>query len=167
MSNLHKAVFFDRDGVLNEERKDYVKIRSELKIFPNIIDPIIKLKEAGFIIVVITNQSAINRGLTTHQNISEIHSTIQSFLNENGTQIDSFYYCPHKPDEYCQCRKPNPGLILRAVEELKINLQKSWMIGDSETDVQAAIKAGCKYFKINSNHELQGIVEKILDQDTK
>ena len=162
---MNKAVFFDRDGVLNKERKDYVKTVFELEIFPNIVEPIKKLSDEGFLIVVITNQSAVNRGITTHQNISAIHMTIQKFLQKNGTKIDSFYYCPHKPDENCKCRKPHPGLILRAVDEFKINLQKSWMIGDNDTDIQAAINSGCKYFKINSNHELPQIVKKILDQD--
>ena len=91
----------------------------------------------------------------------------QKFLKKNGTQIDRFYYCPHKPDENCKCRKPNPGLLLKAANDLNINLQTSWMIGDSDTDVQAAITAGCKYFKINSNHELPDIVKKILDNSIK
>lgn len=165
MTNLRKAVFFDRDGVINKERKDYVKTVSELEIFPNIVISIKKLIKMGFLIVVITNQSAINRGFTTHQDVFDIHSRIQEFLQKNDTRIDNFYYCPHKPDEHCDCRKPNPGLILRAACELKIDLQKSWMIGDNETDVEAAIKSGCKYFKINSNDELPFIVDKILDED--
>ncbi len=167
MTNLHKAIFFDRDGVINKERKDYVKTVAELEIFPNIVIPIQKLIKMGFLIVVITNQSAINRGFTTHQDVSDIHSRIQQFLEKNDARIDNFYYCPHKPDENCDCRKPNPGLILRAASELKIDLQKSWMIGDNETDVEAAVKAGCKYFKINSNDELPIIVDKILDEDIK
>lgn len=163
MANLNKAVFFDRDGVINKERKDYVKTISELEIFSGIIEPIKKLKGAGFNIIVITNQSAINRGLTTHQKVSEIHSAIQEFLKKNGTQIDSFYYCPHKPDENCLCRKPKPGLILRAADEMQINLKSSWMIGDSDTDIQAALAAGCKYLKINSNYELQDAIQEILN----
>ncbi len=163
MTNLNKAVFFDRDGVLNKERKDYVKIPSELEIFSGIVEPIKKLKEADFIIVVITNQSAINRRLTTHKNISDIHSTIQKFLQKNGTQIDHFYYCPHKPDDYCQCRKPKPGMFFKAAEDLQLNLQLSWMIGNSDTDIQAANAAGCKSFKISSNHELQDCIQKILN----
>ncbi len=167
MTNLHKAIFFDRDGVINKERKDYVKTVAELEIFPNIVIPIKKLIKMGFLIVVITNQSAINRGFTTHHDVFDIHSRIQQFLQKNDARIDNFYYCPHKPDEHCDCRKPNPGLILRAVSELKIDLQKSWMIGDNETDVEAAVKAGCKYYKINSNDELPVIVDKILDEDIK
>jgi histidinol-phosphate phosphatase family protein len=163
MINFKKAVFFDRDGVINKERTDYVKNTLELEIFPNIIEPIKKLKGFGFSIIVITNQSAINRGLTTHQKVLEIHSTIQEFLKKNGTHIDRFYYCPHKPDENCQCRKPNPGLFLRAADELQLNLKLSWMIGDSDTDIQAALAAGCKSLKISSNYELQDAVQEILN----
>lgn len=163
MTNSHKAVFFDRDGVINKEKKDYVKTTYELEIFPNIIESIKKLREAGFIIVVITNQSAINRGLTTHQQVLEIHSTIQRFLKKNGTQIDRFYYCPHRPDENCECRKPKPGLILKASKELQLNLKSSWMIGDCDSDIQAASAAGCTPLKINSIHQLQDAIQEILN----
>lgn len=165
MANLRKAIFFDRDGVLNKEKKDYVKTISELEIFPSIVEPIKKFNKKGFLIVVITNQSAINRGLTTEQNVSDIHAQIQEFLKKNGAHIDSFYYCPHKPDESCMCRKPKPGLILKAANDLKINLKTSWLIGDNETDIQAATAAGCKSFKINSSSELEDITQKILDLD--
>jgi D-glycero-D-manno-heptose 1,7-bisphosphate phosphatase len=112
---------------------------------------------------VLTNQSAINRGLTTHEKVNKIHRTIQDFLIENGTSIDSFYYCPHRPDENCDCRKPKPGLFLKAADELKIDLKSSWMIGDRDTDVEAATAAGCKSMKINSNDELDDAVQDILN----
>jgi len=163
MNEKKQAVFFDRDGVLNKEKKDYVKTVSELEIFPNIVEPIKKLKNAGFIIVVISNQSAINRGFTTHHNVSAIHSTIQKFLKKNGTQIDHFFYCPHKPDENCKCRKPKPGMLLKAAKVLQLNLHQSWMIGDNDTDIEAAKAAGCKFFKIKSSNELSDIIQKILN----
>ena len=153
MDNSKRAVFFDRDGVINKERTDYVKTVNELDIFSNIIDSIKRLKNSGFVVIVLTNQSAINRGLTTHEKVNKIHKTIQDFLIENGTFIDSFYYCPHRPDKNCDCRKPKPGLFLKAADELKIDLKSSWMIGDRDTDVEAATAAGCKSMKINSNDE--------------
>ena len=162
---MNKAIFLDRDGVLNKERKDYVKTIQEIELFPNIEKCISKIRNNSFLVIVITNQSAINRGLISNENVHEIHNFIQNYLKKFDTSIDAFYYCPHRPDENCKCRKPHPGLILRAVDEFKINLQKSWMIGDNDTDIQAAINSGCKYFKINSNHELPQIVKKILDQD--
>ena len=163
MVNFKKAVFFDRDGVINKERKNYVKTIEELEIFPNIIEPIKKLKNSGFVIIVVTNQSAINRGLITHKKVEEIHSTIQEYLKKYGTKIDSFYYCPHRPDENCQCRKPKPGLLFKAADELQLNLQSSWLIGDNDTDTQAAITAGCRAIRIDSNNDLQHAVQQILN----
>jgi len=163
MNNFKKAVFFDRDGVLNKEKKNYVKTIEELEIFPNIIEPIKKLTNYGFVIIVITNQSAINRGFTTHKNVDEIHLILQNYLKQNGTKIDGFYYCPHIPDENCICRKPKPGLFFKAADEFKLNLELSWMIGDNDTDIQAAISAGCKAIKISTNNDLQHSVEQILN----
>ena len=95
----------------------------------------------GFLIIVITNQSVINRQIITIKELEEIHSTIQKFLMKSNTSIDKFYFCPHRPDENCDCRKPKPGLILQAINEFSIDVSKSWMIGDSKTDIQAGEKA--------------------------
>ena len=86
-----------------------------------------------------------------------------SFLMSNATLIDGFYYCPHRPDENCVCRKPKPGLILKAAKEWKIDLESSWMIGDSDSDMRAAHAAGCKSFKIKDNTELDSIITRILN----
>ena len=163
MSELHKAVFFDRDGVINKERTDYVKTTAELEILPNVAESVRLLKDAGFLVVVITNQSAVNRGLTNHNNIKEIHSTIQKYLKRNGTYIDGFYYCPHRPDENCDCRKPKPGLLLEAARELKIDLKSSWMIGDKKSDLQSARLAGCKAIVISEDMGLATAVQNILN----
>jgi len=163
MNNFKKCIFFDRDGVLNKEKKNYVKNIGELEIFPNISESIKKLKDHGFVIIVITNQSGINRGFTTHENVDQIHLTLQNHLKQNGTKIDRFYYCPHRPDENCNCRKPKPGLFFKASDEFKLNLKLCWMIGDSDTDIQAAITAGCKAIKITTNNDLQQSVQQILN----
>lgn len=165
MNNLCKAVFLDRDGVINKERSDYVKTVDELVILNDIASPIKKLRENGFLIVIITNQSAINRGLTTHQHVENIHSTIQRYLKKNGTQIDAFYYCPHRPDEYCDCRKPKPGLLNKAINDLKIDIKSSWMIGDRDSDIEAARVTGCKSIKITSNSGLNSAVQSILNSN--
>ena len=163
MNNFNKAVFFDRDGVINKERKNYVKTIEELEIFPNIVESIKKLRNFGFVIIVVTNQSAINRGLVTHNKVEEIHSTIQEYLKQHGTKVDRFYYCPHKPDENCECRKPKPGLLFKAADELQLNLQSSWLIGDNDTDIQAATTAGCRAIRINTNNDLPHTVQQILN----
>ena len=98
---MKKVVFLDRDGVINKNRKNYVKNVDELEIFPEIGNLIKRLKNNGFLIIVITNQSAINRGLTTHNKINEIHNEIQKYLEQFMTSIDYFYYCPHTPEEKC------------------------------------------------------------------
>jgi len=162
MNKSHKAVFLDRDGVINKERSDYVKTVKELIIL-DVANPIKKLKDNGFLVVVISNQSAINRGLTTHQNVEQIHSAIQEYLKKHGTQIDAFYFCPHRPDENCNCRKPKPGLFDKATTELQIDLSSSWMIGDRDSDIEAAKAIGCKTIKITRDSGLNAAVQSILN----
>lgn len=165
MNDLCKAIFLDRDGVINKERSDYVKTVEELEILGDIANPIKKLRDNGFLVVVITNQSAVNRGLTTHQNVENIHSAIQEYLKKKGTQIDAFYYCPHRPDENCNCRKPKLGLLKKATSELKIDLKSSWMIGDRDSDMEAAQLVGCKSIKITNNLGLSSAVQSILNSN--
>ena len=162
MSKL-KTVFVDRDGVINQERSDYVKSISELEIYPNVAKNIKLLKDAGFLVVVITNQSAVNRGIVTPEMINQIHNSIQVHLKKYGTFLDGFYYCPHTPNENCNCRKPKSGLLEKAILELNIDLNSSWMIGDSDSDIEAADSIGCKAIKINDNFSLDNAVEKILN----
>ena len=161
--NKLKTVFVDRDGVINQERSDYVKSISELEIYPNVAKNIKLLKDAGFLVIVITNQSAVNRGIITHEIVSQIHNSIQDHLKKYGTFLDGFYYCPHTPNENCNCRKPKPGLLQQAILELNIDLNSSWMIGDSDSDIEAADSVGCKAIKINDNFSLDNAVEKILN----
>ena len=164
--NKLKTVFLDRDGVINKERSDYIKSISELEIFPNVAKNIELLKNAGFLVVVITNQSAINRGLITHEMVHKIHGSIQNHLKKNGTYVDGFFYCPHKPDENCNCRKPKPGLLHQAILELNIDPKSSWMIGDNNSDIDAATSIGCKAIKLSKNFSLGKAVSKILDSRT-
>ena len=158
-----KTVFVDRDGVINQERSDYVKSISELEIYPNVSKNIKLLKDAGFLVIVITNQSAVNRGIITHEMINQIHNSIQDHLKKHGTFLDGFYYCPHIPNENCNCRKPKPGLFQQAILELNIDLNSSWMIGDSDSDIEAADSIGCKAIKISDNFSLDNAVQKILN----
>ena len=160
--NKSKSIFLDRDGVLNKNKDDYVKNISELEIFPYILEPIKKLQSAGFKIIVITNQSAINRGLITKKHLNEIHEKIQSFLIQHNTKIDYFYYCPHTPTENCYCRKPKTGLLLKAIDDFSIDVNNSWFVGDRDSDIQAGQSVGCKTFKIHDNITLENAVDLIL-----
>jgi histidinol-phosphate phosphatase family protein len=159
---MNKSIFLDRDGVLNKNKDDYVKNVSELEIFPFILEPIKKLQSAGFKIIVITNQSAINRGLITKKHLNEIHEKIQSFLIQHNTKIDYFYYCPHTPTENCYCRKPKTGLLLKAIDDFSIDVNNSWFVGDRDSDIQAGQSVGCKTFKIHDNITLENAVDLIL-----
>jgi len=160
--NKSKSVFLDRDGVLNKNKDDYVKHISELEIFPFISESIKKLQSVGFKIIVITNQSAINRGLMTEKHLNEIHERIQSFLIQHNTKIDYFYYCPHTPTENCSCRKPKTGLLLKAIDDFSIDVNNSWFIGDRDSDIQAGESVGCKTLKIQNNFNLEKAVNLIL-----
>lgn len=161
----NKAIFLDRDGVINKRRDDYIKNIDELEIFPDVISSIKKFKENGFLVLIITNQSAINRGIITHTKLDEIHFAIQKYFKEQNVELDGFYYCPHRPDEKCNCRKPKPGLLLNAIKEHGINPKLSWMIGDSESDIKAGKSIGCKTILLDVNFSLTEAV-KVIELET-
>ena len=158
---MFKAIFLDRDGVINEERKDYVKNLDEFIILKGVSKAIKLLKEKNFLVIIITNQSAINRKLLTDNGLDEIHNHLQDILKNDDTSYDAIYYCPHKPEENCKCRKPKPGLLLRAAEEHSIDMKNSFLIGDSMTDIEAADMAGCKGILLKENESLLEIVENL------
>ena len=151
--NKNKAIFLDRDGVINKNKINYVTTLEELEILPSIGNSIKKLKNNNYFVIVITNQSPINRKLMTHEQLNKIHSFIQNHLKFFDTSIDKFYFCPHMPQENCNCRKPKPGLIIQAKNDFKIDLSQSFMIGDSQTDVEAAENAGCKGILLKQNQK--------------
>ena len=162
MIEKRKAIFLDRDGVINKKKDDYVKSVDELDIFPNVGDSIKKFNEKDYLVIVITNQSAINRGLTTSQKVEQIHQTIKNEILKNDAKIENFYVCPHRPDEFCECRKPKIGLFLQAISDFDIEPEFSWMIGDSDTDIIAGKQAGCKTIKIENSINLEIATKMIL-----
>ena len=149
------AVFLDRDGIINKHRNDYVKNLDEFEILPSVLYYLRELRRLGFKLIIITNQSAINRGLTTLENVIQIHQFLRNKLNECGCTIDDIYFCPHMPDENCECRKPESKLFLEAAKKHNIDLSRSWVIGDNETDIEAGNKMGCKAIKIDTNSSLE------------
>jgi len=163
-----KAVFLDRDGVLTRERPDYVKTPNELEILPRIGPPLRALRERGFRLVIVTNQSVVGRGLATHEDLGRIHEKLQSELKRMGCYVDAIYYCPHVPEERCSCRKPQPGLLLKAAKDLGIDLDDSWMIGDKEIDLEAAKRAGCRGVRVETNlGDLHQAVSTIIRKEEK
>jgi len=137
------AVFLDRDGVINENRADYVKSWEEFVFLPNVFEPLQLLAQNHTAIVVVSNQSAIGRGLVRPEVVEGIHRRMRIEVLRRGGRIDAVFYCPHHPDDGCDCRKPRPGLLLRAARELGIDLAGSYLIGDAISDVEAALAAGC------------------------
>lgn len=161
-----KAVFLDRDGVLNRERIDYVKSPKELEMLAGIDAPIRRMRDNDYLIVVVTNQSVVGRGLITEEDLKRINDKMRAELESRGCHLDGVYYCPHTPEDGCSCRKPKPGLILRAAGELGIDLENSWLIGDQDSDVEAARRAGCRGIKVPSNDNgLEMGANQILSHD--
>ena len=162
---MTKAIFLDRDGVINQERKDYVKKIDEFKILDKIADAINIIKSHGFLVIIITNQSAINRKLLSVETLNKIHEKLQSYLEKYDTSFDQVYFCPHMPSENCECRKPKPGLIIQAVTDFKIDLSQSYMIGNSETDLQAARNAGCNGILLKKNQTLLEVIVDLFESE--
>src|SRR2546425_4197028 len=136
------TIFLDRDGVINENRADYVKSWSEFRFLPGSREAIAKLTQAGHRIIVCTNQAGIARGTISIETVEEIHRRLIASISDIGGKIEKVYYCPHDRDGDCSCRKPRPGMLLRARDELDINLHDAVFIGDSITDIRAGLAAG-------------------------
>lgn len=136
------AIFLDRDGVIIENRSDYVRSWADVEIFPQAIDALAVLCDSPYRIVLVTNQSAVGRGIITRETAESINDRLLAVIHEAGGRVDAVYMCPHGPDDGCNCRKPLPGLLLRASAELDIDLDRSLMIGDALTDIQAGQAAG-------------------------
>ena len=159
----NKAVFLDRDGVINEKRIDHVKNIDEFKIFSGVGDAIKLLRDKGYLVIIITNQSAIGRKIISEKKLDEIHTELKNYLNQHDTYVDSIYYCPHTPEENCSCRKPKPGLLIKANNDFGINLEESYFIGDSESDLNAAKEARCKGILLDNDQTLLEIVQNQLN----
>ena len=139
------AIFIDRDGVINLLRpSDYVLDWSQFIFVPGIREALKQLASLGLPMIVISNQAAIGKGLLDTAGLEEITSKMYQELTHDGTFLTAAYYCPHRPDENCPCRKPKPALLHAAAADFNIDLTRSVFIGDSDTDVEAAHAAGCK-----------------------
>ena len=149
------AIFLDRDGVINKKMSegDYVKDWNEFEFLPGVINALWKLKRSGYIIIIVTNQRCIAKGIMDENKLREIHSRMIGYFKKNGIEIDGIYVCPHDEPDNCDCRKPKPGMILNAIDDFRnkgiiIDIKKSYMIGDSEKDILAGKAAGLKTIRI-------------------
>ncbi|MFX0032337.1 MAG: D-glycero-beta-D-manno-heptose 1,7-bisphosphate 7-phosphatase [Promethearchaeota archaeon] len=145
MINTNKAIFLDRDGVINEE-VSHLSDPDNFKFIEGSIEAIRILKNLGYLLIVITNQAGIARGYFSEETLNEIHNKMKRILYENNLKLDDIFYCPHHPDFTgpCNCRKPNPGMILKAKEIYNINLRESFMVGDTLKDIETGIAAECQ-----------------------
>jgi len=164
----NKIVFLDRDGTINELKTDYVKKLSEFVILPNAGKYISKLTLSGFKLVIVTNQSAVGRGLIPLDELNKIHKFLIERFSDDNCIIDKIFFCPHTPTDFCSCRKPNTSLFEKAFKELSpIDIENCWMIGDSKSDILAAKKLKIKSILIKSNQSLKEPINEILDSITK
>ena len=137
------TVFLDRDGTLNYN-PGYLKVAAELKLLAGVGPALARLKGAGARLVVVTNQSGVGRGIVTLKDLEAIHARLEGLLEQEHVALDAIYFCPHHPDDGCRCRKPNVGMVERAVSELQLDLRRSYLIGDHARDIQLANRVGAK-----------------------
>ncbi|MBI5363506.1 MAG: HAD family hydrolase [Planctomycetes bacterium] len=147
---LHPAVFLDRDGTLTVE-SEWVRSGQDLVLVPGAAEAILHLARAGFAVVLVTNQSAVARGIVTEAELAGIHAHFAALLAERGARLDAVYHCPHHPTEgvgawkiECACRKPAPGMLLDAARDLGLDLARSWIVGDALRDLEAGWSAGAR-----------------------
>lgn len=165
LKNKQKCVFLDRDGTINKY-VGFLRNIEDFELIEGVAEAIKTINASGFLCIVVTNQPVIARGEVTYVELEEIHNKMETLLGEKGAYIDALYYCPHHPDSGyegerkelkidCDCRKPKPGMLIQAAEDFNIDLSRSWMVGDSESDMLAGRSAGCKTYLIEKRNLAQ------------
>ena len=153
LASKQKAIFLDRDGTINKY-VGFLRNIDDFELLTGVSEAIKRINESDYLAIVVSNQPVIARGEVTFEELNEIHNKMETLLGKDGTYLDAIYYCPHHPDKGfkgervefkidCDCRKPKPGMLLKAAKDFNIDLSKSWMIGDGENDVIAGKAAGC------------------------
>jgi D-glycero-D-manno-heptose 1,7-bisphosphate phosphatase len=142
--NMYPAIFLDRDGVIIENRQNYVRSWKDVAIFPQAVSALSRIRTSPYKVIIITNQSAVGREIITPQAAEAINHRLLAKLARAGCRIDGVFMCPHAPEAQCACRKPQPGLILQAAQALSLDISRSWMIGDAWSDLLAGHNAGIR-----------------------
>jgi histidinol-phosphate phosphatase family protein len=161
---MKKAVFLDRDGVINRKPSEgqYVTRWEEMQILPGVGEAIALLIGAGYCVIVVSNQRCVAKGLLTVRELDSIHQRMCQELAAAGAVVTDVYYCPHETQPPCTCRKPAPGMLLAAAQAHQIDLTSSWMIGDSDSDMEAGRNAGCRTVRIlNGDPVVSGVADVI------
>lgn len=166
LKNKQKAIFLDRDGTINKY-VGFLRNINDFELIDGVAEAIRKINESGYLAIVVTNQPVVARGEVSFAELEEIHNKMETLLGKEGAYLDAIYYCPHHPHRgyvgerpelkvECECRKPNPGLFLKAAENFNIDLAQSWMVGDGEKDIKSGINAGCKTVLLGNDTEDYG-----------
>ena len=169
LHNKQKAIFLDRDGVINKY-VGFLRNIDEFELLEGVSEAIKRINDSGYLAIVVTNQPVIARGEVTYEELTEIHHKMETLLGQDGAYLDAIYYCPHHPHKgyegevpelkiECECRKPKPGMLLQAAKDFNIDLEKSWMVGDSDTDIEAGKNAGCQTFLVGEKTLLDFMLE--------
>lgn len=160
LKNKQKAIFLDRDGTINKY-VGFLRNINQFELIDGVSEAIKKINASGYLAIVVTNQPVIARGEVSFEELEEIHRKMETLLGEKGAYLDSIYYCPHHPHKGyegerpelkidCKCRKPKPGMLVKAAQDFNIDLSQSWMVGDGENDIKAGQNAGCRTALIGS-----------------
>jgi D-glycero-D-manno-heptose 1,7-bisphosphate phosphatase len=159
---MNKAVFLDRDGVINDGTLYYTYKTEDFRFNADVFESLRMLVEAGFLLVVITNQGGIAKGVYSEADVENVHNYMRTELLKQHVPLAGIYYCPHHSDvSNCDCRKPKPGMIVQAMKDLNIDPRQSYMIGDSKRDIEAAHAAGVKGILIQKNGALMPSAQQI------
>lgn len=161
------TVILDRDGVLNKRplKAEYVRSWDEFKWLPGAREALRLLKQAGYRVIVISNQAGVARGVMTESDLAQIHERMSLELDQAGGQIDGIYYCPHNWGDGCECRKPNPGMLFQAQRDFHLDLSRTLLIGDDERDGQAAEAAGCPSVLVSDQLSLLDVIRKLISSE--
>jgi len=162
LKNERRAVFLDRDGVLNEEMDQLTQVE-DLHVYDFAAEAVKKINETDFMAIVVSNQPMVAKGLMSEKDVQEVHKKLETEIGKKGAKIDAFYYCPHHPEKgfegerpelkiECECRKPEPGLLFQAQKDFNLNLSKSYMVGDQTADILAGKNAGCKTILVETGY---------------
>ena len=141
---MNRLILLDRDGVINFDSSEYIKGPSEWRPLPGALSAIAALRNAGYLVGLCSNQAGVARGKLTDRDLDAVHAKMCQALAAHGAGLDFAAYCRHHPDDNCGCRKPRPGMLLGAMKALRAKPERTWFVGDSITDVQAALAAGCQ-----------------------
>lgn len=153
-----QAIFLDRDGVICENRSDHVKSWDEFRFLPEAKRSLAALSQLGLPIIVVTNQAIVGRKMVPSSVVDDIHRRMVAEIEAEGGRIDRVMYCPHRPEDGCDCRKPGSGMLLQAADEMGIDLSSSYLVGDAATDMLAGQRVGCQLFFLLTGRGFQQLL---------